>query len=725
MSPETTSKPSRPAKSSTRSSIRQSLNFTSVGKALADVINKEPRDRPSAAEKSLKKSKESTSRRLSAIALMNSTAIPQAGAASHKSKSPIPPHGKEDGSPTNKTVTRTSGRRQSGLLNHATSDEHGVKSVEPHTSSPITRRSSTVRPKTAAASATISSALPKYRPKSALVEPTKKPASPARAGTRRRLSTSEEDDGDLRDSPKRKGTLPSSEGKTGRPISPLPHRALAVKVSLPSPTASSAPSKSRSIKSSPAKSSASPACTGSSRPSKTVKTAATSSPTRAAVMRPPSSASSCSSSRTQPSPSNTLSFKNAFGFGRSKAPGQATSPLRSTARQPPESPLAHHSRHISVVSLGGNGMDFLTKPPHLDEGNSEDSVDVCDVELLLAPVASLAAPTPAIPRIQTTRYQSADSEPQTPSRPSSLLPTRANLSYLSPLPHTLESSPALRPRGCSNDQNRGSIFTWEQMAADSSQFLAQDEIESMLADITAPFTPGGPSPNVSAIGLEVPESPSLSAMPSPAGYGSISQVLLPDVTPSPAVHHLAAVFETSTELPPPMDSGTITLLRLQVAQAENTAKERLARLQELEAQLYAVKQSRVRETEELAKQISVLEEQLHASVQMRERMDEERAAFTTSLQDELRHSEARCERAAEAAFERGQKEAQSACHAMLANVYRSWEVSCAAENAAFLWSSVKDQAEDERSNLRATRQMLNVFLAVLDHSQSRLQDLLA
>ncbi|KAF9243829.1 hypothetical protein BU15DRAFT_86260 [Melanogaster broomeanus] len=703
MSPETTSKSSQPAKVSTRSSIRQTLNFTSVGKALADVINKEPRDRDSAAQKSLKKSKESSARRLSTIALMNSNAIPQAGTTSHKSKSPVVQHGKGDGSPTNKTITRSS-RRQSALFVHATPslDEHGVKPADIHASSPIARRSSTLRPKTA--SAAISSALPKYRPKSTLVEPPKKPPSPARAGTRRRLSTSEEDDSDVKDPRKGKGTPRSPDSKIGRPISPLPHRALSVKVNLPSPTPPSTPSRSKSIHSSSAKSTTSPARSASMRPTKTVKTAATSSPMRAAVTRPPSSTSSSSSSRTQPSPS--IALKNAFGFGRSKAKSPTPTPVRGTARQLPESPLAHHSRRFSIVSLGGNGSDSPAKPPHLDEGNSEESVDVGDVELLLAPVASLAAPTPAIPRIM--RSQPADSQLRTPPRPSSMLPTRANLSYL--------ASPALRPRGRTNDQNRGSIFTWEQMAADSSQILAQEEIESMLGDVTAPFTPCGPSPSVSPIGLEIPESPSLSAMPSPAGFGSISQVLLPDLTPSPA---------TSTELPPPMDSGTVTLLRLQVAQAENIAKERLARLQELEEQLHAVKQSRIREADELAKQISVLEEQLHTSVEVRERMDEERAAFTASLRGELRHAEARSEKAAEAAFKRGQEEARSSWAAMLANVHRSWEVSCAAKDASFLWSSVRDQAEDERSTLRASRQTLNVFLAVLDHSQSQLQDLLA
>ncbi|KAF8559376.1 hypothetical protein OG21DRAFT_1503280 [Imleria badia] len=704
MASEATSNPSRPPKPSTRSSLRHSLNFTSVGKALADVINKDPRDR--------EKAKQSSSRRLS---LMSSTTVTHA-TISQKSKSPTPPHGRED-SPSYKTVTR---RRQSTLLKHGTStDEHGVKSTEPNTSSPSRR--STLRSNTAS---TISSALPKYRPRSAIVEPTKKPLSPVRVGTRRRFSTSEEDDGEQKDPPKGRGTLRSPADKVERPISPLPHRALSVKVTLPSPTAPPTPTKSKIAQSSSAKSGSSPARAGSVRPAKTVKTTVTSSPSRAPATRPPSSASSCSSSRTHPSPLNTSSLRNAFGFGRSKASSQNSSPLRSTVRQPPESPLAHHTRQVPIISIGSNGKDSLARPSQSDDGNSEDSMEIGDVELLLAPVASLAAPTPAIPRIRTTAHQYTDSEFQTPSRPSSLLPTRANLSYLSPLPPS-ESSPALRPRSRGNDQNRGSIFSWEQMAVDRSQILAREDLESRLTDVVAPFTPGGPSPNVSTIGLEVPETPNLSALPSPSGYGSISQVLLPDVTPSPAVHHLAAIFETSVELPPPADSGTITLLRLQIAQAESIAKERLSRLQELEEQLYAAKQYRIRETEELAGQISVLEQQLRTSVETRDRMDEERAAFTVSLQDELKQAEAQTEQAAQTGFERGQRAARSSWDAMLANVHTSWEALCVAKEAACLWSSVKDQADDERGNIQSARQVLNVFMAVLDHNQERLQSLLA
>lgn len=245
----------------------------------------------------------------------------------------------------------------------------------------------------------------------------------------------------------------------------------------------------------------------------------------------------------------------------------------------------------------------------------------------------------------------------------------------------------------------------------------------MLADMTAPFTPGGVSPNVSAMGLEMPDSPSLSALPSPAGYGSISQVLLPDVTPSPSVHHLTQVFETSTELPLPSDSGTVALLRLQVAQVEKTARERLSLVHELEEQLHSLKQSRLKETEELAKQISFLEEQLRSSVQTRERLDEDRAAFTTSLQAELRQAEVRREQTAREAFVRGQEEARASLDAMLHTLHKNWKLSSAAREASFLWSFVRDQAEEEKSDLQGSRDMLRVFLAMLDHSQGLMQEL--
>ncbi|KAG2350706.1 hypothetical protein BDR05DRAFT_954811 [Suillus weaverae] len=703
--------PSRPSKPITRSSIRHSLNFTSVGKALADVINKESRDREKPNEKALKKSKDS-SRRLSAIALMNSSAIPQANATvSSKSKSPISGHTKEDASPS-KTITRSI-RRQSGLLRPAPAcDDMGLKVLDAVGVSPSMKRSSSLRPRTAPAPT--SSALPKYRPKSTLIESVipKKSVSPARAGTCRRLSSSEEED--KVHSLSSKGNVGEKKPKSS--ISPLPHRALTVKVNLPNLTPPSTPSKIGKL-STPKK--ASPAKVESARPAKSIKTITTSSASKSNVARPPSSSSSRSSVCSQGSPQTPS--KSDFGFGRSKN-NQTSSPLRSTGRPAPESPLAHHTRQHSTVTLGRSTTP--TALSQLAEEDSEDSIEADDVELLLAPAAPLGAPTPAIPRIRAVRPQHNESEPETPSRPSQFLPTRANLSYLSPVPPTSQSTPGLRPPKA-NSANRGSIMSWEQLTNDGSQIIAQEEVEKMLSEIQAPFTPAGPSPNVGVLTLEVPESPCLSALPSPSGYGSISQVLLPDVTPSPAVHHFNQVFDTSTELPAPMDSGTVTLLRLQVASAENMAKERLVRLEELEEQLHAAKYSRIQETEELAKQVSFLEQRLHISVEARERLDEERSAFTASLQDQLRHAEACGEQASNAAFARGQEEAAASWADLLNQKQQKWEVCSLAREIKVEWGSVREQAEAEQEFLQASRETLKVFLAMLDQSQKQVQCLLA
>ncbi|KAI9566565.1 hypothetical protein HD554DRAFT_2274124 [Boletus coccyginus] len=68
---------------------------------------------------------------------------------------------------------------------------------------------------------------------------------------------------------------------------------------------------------------------------------------------------------------------------------------------------------------------------------------------------------------------------------------------------------------------------------------------------------------------------------SPGSCGSEHWVLLPNITPSLAVHHLAAIFETSVDLPPPADSSTIAVLRSQITQAEHIAKGKALMLQEL------------------------------------------------------------------------------------------------------------------------------------------------
>jgi hypothetical protein len=358
---------------------------------------------------------------------------------------------------------------------------------------------------------------------------------------------------------------------------------------------------------------------------------------------------------------------------------------------------------------------------HISEGNSVDSDDSAeDVEMLLAPVASVGAPTPAMPRVQLTRQRLP---PQTPTR-ANLLPTRANMSYLSPLPPGQGSPSSLRPpRPAGSDRGRGSILSWEQLATESSVKLEECEIESMLTDIDipTPFRSGTVTPSPTAAHLDFPDSPMMNAMPSPGGFGSISQVLLPDVTPSPAVHyHQLERYDNISSDGPAVDAAVVTLLRLQLASAEHIAKERLAQLQAMEHEIHAVRDKRQREAEELVGQVSYLEDQLRGAIEVREKNDEERAAYAASLEDQLRHDQAYRDQAIGAAVAKANAHAQAVRMAAVERERQRCAVACSARAAAAGWCSVRDAAESELDLVRASKEVLAVLLAGLGQSQQEL-----
>ncbi|KDQ54881.1 hypothetical protein JAAARDRAFT_90248, partial [Jaapia argillacea MUCL 33604] len=331
---------------------------------------------------------------------------------------------------------------------------------------------------------------------------------------------------------------------------------------------------------------------------------------------------------------------------------------------------------------------------------STDSLDADDVEFLLSAVISPTAPTPAMPRLRVPGLrQGQGGPPETPCR--SNLPSRSQLSYLSPAPPSSDNSPLLL-RPSKND--RGSILSWEQLAYESSKTLDDGEIETMIADISAPFL-GAASPTPSSIQLDVPESPTLSAMPSPGGFGSISQILLPDVTPSPAVHTTQSqLFDSVSSDVPSVDAALVTLLRLQLASAEKLAKERMSRIESLEGQVRGGKESRLREEEEMSRHVTELEEKLQGTLQAKEKVIEEKESYIVSLEDQLRHDQAYRDQAV----------------AALSVEKQRWEVATVAERTALEWASVRDVAEGELEFLRATRETLTVLLAGLDNDQRQL-----
>lgn len=682
---EATSSNSAPRpKPSTRSSIRHSLNL--AGKALADVINKDNRD----SDKNTKKAAKDTtsSRRLSAQMASKSATIagPRASIGDAFPASSMASRRTE--TPDSKTVTR---RRVSAAASRMSVDELGSKPAEPATPQGTgVVRSASLRPRPGA------SALPKYRPRSVALEAPKKPPSPVRAGIRRRLSDSEKED------KKPEGNTESPAEKGSRPISPLPQRA-AFKTNLTNAVNTTPPQPKAAQRGTPSssKSKLSPA-----RPTKTAKTASSAS----AIPRPPSSTSSSGSfaPRTPKTPKTPVSKK-------SLEQRQKGSPRGSPFRPSSDSPLAHHSRKHSQTSVDEETPN-VGNMSHISEGDSEDS-EADDVELLLAPVADPTAPTPAMPRVIASRHRRR-LPPQTPTRSSNLLPSRANLSYLSPLPpDSANPSPArLRPQSGSGERGgagRGSILSWEQLATEASRTLGEDEIQGMLSDIPAPFRSGATSP--AHVHMEVPESPCLTALNSPGGYGSISQVLLPDVTPSPAVHHHnSRRYDNDASEIPAVDAAIVTLLRLQLASAENTAKERLFQLQAMEEELHNLKEARRQDAEDLATQVSRLEDQMRGSLDARERSEEERIAYTASLEDQLRHAHTFREQAIEDAVTQIRESSLAERDVTLRSQQGMLEAACSARVAATQWNLVHDLADSELDLVKADRELLQVLLSELE-----------
>lgn len=345
-----------------------------------------------------------------------------------------------------------------------------------------------------------------------------------------------------------------------------------------------------------------------------------------------------------------------------------------------------------------------------------DSMDASDVEFMLRNVASPSAPTPALPRFRTVDL-SVEPNPHTPPRPSLFtLPGRSNLSYLSPAPPSVDGSPFLRPqrRGATND--RGSILSWEALAQHNTS-MGTPDVEHMLRDVDAPFHNLMASPTPSQLTLtDIPESPTLSAMPSPSGFGSISQVLLPDVTPSPAPHLISLRYDDAANASP-VESATANFLRLQLASVENTAQDQLSEIETLRAQLNAATEARLRDTEDLARQISVLEEQIHGNLV--NKADDRLSQYAASLEEQLALAQTVRDEAVATALKQATLDAATSYTAAMRRQQAALDVAAAACDARAAWISVKCTAESELEMVRSSQEMLSVLLAGLDCSLQR------
>jgi hypothetical protein len=714
------------SKPTTRSSIRHSLTLANVGKALADVMHKENKEATPEKERGSRRTRESTRR---------------ANAVTGDDKPMTLSKRDRDVTSDVKTITRSRKlsalqppqARSSGL---ASSDELSSSSPAGNSPKRLLTRSSSLRPRPRPPG---SSALPKYRPRSVVIEPGNvktPPSPPIRAGIRRRLSSSE----DEKEVGKPLLTLevPHTSQKSARAISPLPHRGAlqvnltgAINVRPTTPEKKTKPS-TPTPNTTPSRRHSSPTRLPTSRQkaAKLTKPSAIVSPT-AANGRPSSAASSTSSSKrpqTPPTPTTAHKITELPGGSVRSKVSSGPSPLRSAIPPQPDSPLAHASvrRRNQMPSptaspspsrfMSPGAVSSLISTPGpiiLSADSSMDSIDANDVELMLTGADS-TAPTPMLPRFRTTRASPDEQLLQTPPRAAAHLPSRANMSYLSPAPPGSEGSPFLRPRPRQSGGERGSILSWEQLAQ-HNRSLGQEDVEHMLAEIDAPFRSMTASPAPSTLS-DIPESPTLSAMPSPTGYGSISQVLLPDVTPSPAIFNATLKFDQMAAESPVGDGGHVMMLRLQLAAAESAANEQRLRIEALEAQLLSAKEARLRDTEDLARHVTLLEEQVQGKL----RPDEQLQQYTASLEEQLASAHVLREKAVCEALQQAQNDSVKAQEELLRTHRSRWMLDSLAGGAGTAWSGVKTAAESELEYVRSSREMLAVLLTGLNHTCQRL-----
>ncbi|KAI5119919.1 hypothetical protein M0805_000884 [Coniferiporia weirii] len=717
----------KPARRTTRSSIRHSLNLTSVGKALADVINKEGKDSERRKPTVGTRSKDVPARRASTIGFA-------------KGGGALEPvlEGQSRNITSHDLKTVTQPRRSSSSLQRAgrlSVDETGSKVTT--TTSPqsttLNHATAALRPRKTGAG----SALPKYRPKSVIVEGLpRRSLSPIYAGTRRKHSSSEED----RDSSSLGTTcahvVHSPMDKMSRPISPIPRRSSRTTPTVPSRDKPSPPRKEKVARNSPATSTP-------PRPRKTQKPSSSPVVKKTGLPRPSardgSPASSSDSPQTPTSAKNVASrYLNVRTAGR-----ESPSPLRSSAVLNGSTSSRRNAAKSFVDSESDSSQNtptaaIVTKSSGgYSEGPGNDSVD--DVEFMLAEIASPSAPTPGIPRIKTS-FQ-VTQPPETPSRPS-LHPQRSMLGLsLAPQNDTL---PLPSPRKLSPDRRptaeRNSMAAWEKLADLSVEINAAELGGGLITELDLPSTPGMLSPSPSMMRLDSEqggrESPTPLTLPSPGGYASISQVLLPVVTPSPApvMHslHSSDFFGDDQR----MDSGTVTLLRLQLASVENLAKERLARITRLEEQMHVLKETRNREERELASHAADLEERLSEALAGREHDEEDtirfgplpsaeeaaeaHAACRDMLEDYVQQAEDSRREAVSAAIAEFSKREHAERAKLLLQVEKRQQLTTVVRDAGKQWQNVRDVADGELEAIRTNRETLAVLRAGLDFFEAQI-----
>lgn len=657
----------RPTKPPTKT--KHTITLSSVGKALADVMNKDNAkngtlEKPT---KKFKEPKDTPVTRSSSRARASIDVVPSSGRSASLDMAPV--------------AFRTRGALKAAF-GHSETKPSQTQSFS--ASNLSLSRASSIKPKSTGTT------LPKYRPSS--TEPSSKNPSLTKVTSTRKSGSTSSDQSSLSPSP-----APSEVPR--RSISP--HKRLIKHNRAASETPQSTTKKESAFSVTKTKTKVSPNKTPSGPPpSKSANTSAALSPSQPAA-RPLSS----TSAHGVTTPTKVRRFAG-FGFDSTS---KQQPPVHVTLQT---SPITNGSSQDTTASSSDN-MPVSRKTP-LTPPFEDDSHDSIDVEFMLGAATSPSAPTPAIPRIRVPRKNSEKEEPTTPTR-SNNLPTRADLSYLSPLPNG--SPPSLRPKSNKPGNDRGSLLSWDQLAEANNSTHDAVDISHMLSEIPAPFMPGVLSPAPSTI-IELPDSPGLSTVSlSPAGYTSISRVLLPDVTPSPAPLRLEMERSTSAA----SDAATNTMLRLQLAQQEHMARERLDRIQSLEKQLHHEREAHEKSARDLAQQVTEVDTGLRAHIEATERKIAERDTQIATLQGQLKKLNSSKKFELDQAIEQTRVQAVASHSNNLQMVCMKWEAAAAGQQAVGSWSTVASLFGGHLELIKANRVALATLLSGLDNTLDSLR----
>lgn len=166
-----------------------------------------------------------------------------------------------------------------------------------------------------------------------------------------------------------------------------------------------------------------------------------------------------------------------------------------------------------------------------------------------------------------------------------------------------------------------------------------------------------------------------------------------------------------------MDGATVTMLKLQLASAENLAKERLMQMQQLEAQVEAMKERRAREENELAEQVTFLEEKLRETLVRGSTPApgvDDHEQCRAAMEEQERLAEMKCQQAVQVAVAESAAKIEWTSRQALREADDRRRIACAARDAAGQWGTVRCVVGDVLESLRSGKVTLSVLKADLD-----------